>query len=89
MLYLNGIDCLDFGGGVPERIAVTRLIGRTWRWVEQSLCSLVWAFILEEGLPIDVLRQVVESIRVAAAVAGVVVVTGDTKVVEKGSGDGL
>ena len=47
------------------------------------------AFILEEGLPIEMLRRVVESIRVAAALAGVTVVTGDTKVVEKGSGDGI
>jgi len=47
------------------------------------------ALILEEGLPLDVLRRVMESIRVAAAIAGVTVVTGDTKVVEKGSGDGL
>ncbi len=47
------------------------------------------AFILEEGLPMETLRRVVESIRVAASLAGVTVVTGDTKVVEKGSGDGL
>lgn len=47
------------------------------------------ALILEEGLPMDHLRQVVESIRVAAAIAGVAVITGDTKVVEKGSGDGI
>jgi len=47
------------------------------------------ALILEEGLPLDTLRRVMESIRVAAALAGVAVVTGDTKVVEKGSGDGL
>ena len=47
------------------------------------------ALILEEGLPLDILRRVMESIRVAAALAGVAVVTGDTKVVEKGSGDGL
>ncbi len=47
------------------------------------------ALILEEGFPIDTLRQVVESIRVAASIANVAVVTGDTKVVEKGSGDGL
>ena len=47
------------------------------------------ALILEEGLPFDILRQVMESVRVAAALAGVVVVTGDTKVVEKGCGDGL
>jgi len=47
------------------------------------------AFILEEGLSIDVLRQVVHSMRDAAAAAGVSIVTGDTKVVEKGSGDQL
>lgn len=47
------------------------------------------ALILEEGLPVETLQRVVESIRVAAAIAGVTVVTGDTKVVEKGSGDGL
>ncbi|HUA01273.1 MAG TPA: hydrogenase expression/formation protein HypE [Candidatus Aquilonibacter sp.] len=47
------------------------------------------ALILEEGFPLDTLRRVMESIRVAAAIARVVVVTGDTKVVEKGSGDGL
>jgi hydrogenase expression/formation protein HypE len=47
------------------------------------------AFILEEGLPMATLRRVVTSLRRAAAAAGVQVVTGDTKVVEKGSGDGL
>lgn len=45
------------------------------------------AFILEEGLPIDDLRRVVRSMRDAAREAGVMVVTGDTKVVGKGSGD--
>lgn len=47
------------------------------------------AFIIEEGLSMDVLRRVVESLRAAAAKAGVAIVTGDTKVVEKGSGDEL
>jgi hydrogenase expression/formation protein HypE len=47
------------------------------------------ALILEEGLPLETLRRVMQSIRVAAQLAGVEVVTGDTKVVEKGSGDGL
>ena len=44
-------------------------------------------FILEEGLPIDDLRKIVLSMREAAQRAGVQVVTGDTKVVGKGSGD--
>ena len=47
------------------------------------------AFILEEGLPVETLRKVVQSMRDAAAAAGVAIVTGDTKVVEKGSGDQL
>ncbi len=47
------------------------------------------AFIIEEGLPMETLRRVVDSARRAAAAAGVAIVTGDTKVVEKGSGDGL
>jgi len=47
------------------------------------------AFIIEEGLSMDVLRRVVDSLRAAAEKAGVQIVTGDTKVVEKGCGDEL
>jgi len=46
-------------------------------------------FIIEEGLPLETLRRVVTSLRAAAQSDGVEVVTGDTKVVEKGKGDGL
>ncbi|MCC7135250.1 MAG: hydrogenase expression/formation protein HypE [Nitrosomonas sp.] len=46
-------------------------------------------FILEEGLAMETLWQVVCSMRRAADLAGVKIVTGDTKVVEKGKGDGL
>ena len=46
-------------------------------------------FIIEEGLPLETLRRVVGSLRAAAEAADVQVVTGDTKVVEKGKGDGL
>jgi hydrogenase expression/formation protein HypE len=45
------------------------------------------AFILEEGLPMDDLWKIVQSIKFAADKAGVKIVTGDTKVVEKGKGD--
>ena len=45
------------------------------------------AFILEEGLAVDDLRRVVESMRAAAEEAGVQFVTGDTKVVNRGKGD--
>jgi len=47
------------------------------------------SFILEEGLPVDTLGQIVQSMADAAKKAGVRVVTGDTKVVERGHGDGL
>ncbi len=46
-------------------------------------------FILEEGLPIKDLWRVVRSMGEAAKVAGIRVVTGDTKVVDKGHGDGI
>jgi hydrogenase expression/formation protein HypE len=47
------------------------------------------AFIIEEGLPMATLWQVVTSMQQAAAAAGVQIITGDTKVVDKGKGDGL
>jgi hydrogenase expression/formation protein HypE len=47
------------------------------------------AFILEEGFPMEALRRVVESMRSTAADAKVQLVTGDTKVVDKGKGDGI
>jgi hydrogenase expression/formation protein HypE len=47
------------------------------------------AFILEEGLPLDDLRRIVASMRAACAEAGVSLVTGDTKVVDRGKGDGV
>ncbi len=48
---------------------------------------LAAAFILEEGLPTEELRRVVASMRDAAEQAGVQLVTGDTKVVNRGKGD--
>jgi len=51
-----------------------------------ALCA---GFILEEGLPIETLTRVVSSMREAAAQASVQVVTGHTKVVDKGKGDGV
>jgi len=47
------------------------------------------AFIIEEGLPMETLRRVVGSMRDAAKKCGVPIITGDTKVVDKGKGDGL
>ena len=50
---------------------------------------LAAGFILEEGFPLADLKRIVESMAAAAREAGVPVVTGDTKVVEQGKGDGV
>lgn len=50
---------------------------------------LTASFILEEGLPLFDLKRIVESMARAAREAGVAIVTGDTKVVERGKGDGV
>lgn len=47
------------------------------------------AFIIEEGLPMETLWKVISSMQQAAQKAGVQIVTGDTKVVDHGKGDGL
>jgi len=77
---------LFFPGGDIGELAVNGTVndlamgGATPRW-------LSLAFILEEGLPLADLRRVIASARDAAARAGVPIVTGDTKVVGRGSGD--
>jgi hydrogenase expression/formation protein HypE len=50
---------------------------------------LAASFILEEGYPLADLKRIVESMAAASREAGVPVVTGDTKVVERGKGDGV
>lgn len=47
------------------------------------------SLILEEGFPMDALRRVVASMSESARAAGVEIVTGDTKVVDRGKGDGV
>lgn len=47
------------------------------------------AFVLEEGLALDELARIVRSMRAAADECGVALVTGDTKVVDRGKGDGI
>jgi len=51
--------------------------------------ALSLALIIEEGLPMDTLWRVVQSVQAAAQAAGVQIVTGDTKVVDRGKGDGV
>lgn len=52
-------------------------------------CYLAAGFVLEEGFPLADLARIVESMAAAAREAGVPIVTGDTKVVERGKGDGV
>src|SRR6266704_3148584 len=79
---------LFFPGGDIGSLAVHGTVNDLAMGGAQPLFLTV-AFIIEEGLSIDALRRVVNSLRQAAVDAGVKVVTGDTKVVEKGKGDGL
>jgi hydrogenase expression/formation protein HypE len=79
---------LFFPGGDIGSLAVHGTVNDLAMGGAQPL-FLSAAFILEEGLPMDVLQRVVQSLRRAAADAGAQVVTGDTKVVEKGKGDAL
>ncbi len=51
--------------------------------------ALSAGYILEEGLPMETLERVARSMQTAAAEAGVSIVTGDTKVVDRGKGDGI
>ncbi|MDR4518515.1 MAG: hydrogenase expression/formation protein HypE [Nitrosomonas sp.] len=52
-------------------------------------CYLSAGFILEEGLPLADLKRIVESMAAAAREIAIPIITGDTKVVERGSGDGV
>jgi hydrogenase expression/formation protein HypE len=75
-----------FPGGDIGRIAVNGTVNDLAMSGARPL-YLAAAFILEEGLAVDDLRRVVESMRAAAVEAGVQFVTGDTKVVNRGKGD--
>jgi len=75
-----------FPGGDIGRLAVHGTVNDLAMSGAQPL-YLSAAFILEEGLPVDDLRRIVESMRAMAAEAGVQFVTGDTKVVDRGKGD--
>lgn len=79
---------LFFPGGDIGRLAVCGTVNDLAVSGARPLYLSV-GFILEEGLPLAVLRQIVSSLAATAAEAGVQVVTGDTKVVEKGLADGL
>ena len=82
------VSPLFFPGGDIGSLAVHGTVNDLAMGGAQPL-FLSAAFIIEEGLPMDTLRRVVDSLHRAAKAACVEVVTGDTKVVEKGSGDEL
>lgn len=82
------ISPLFFPGGDIGSLAVHGTINDVAMSGARPL-YLAAAFILEEGLPLADLQRIVQSMAAASREAGVPVVTGDTKVVEKGSGDGV
>lgn len=82
------VSPLFFPGGDIGRLAVCGTVNDIAMLGAQPLC-LTAGFILEEGLEISILERVVMSMRAAALEAGVQIVAGDTKVVQKGKADGL
>ncbi|HWG47151.1 MAG TPA: hydrogenase expression/formation protein HypE [Gemmataceae bacterium] len=79
---------LFFPGGDIGRLAVHGTVNDLAVGGARPL-FLSAAFILEEGLPLADLRRIVASMRQACDEAGVALVTGDTKVVDRGKGDGV
>ncbi|MDZ4167658.1 MAG: hydrogenase expression/formation protein HypE [Coriobacteriia bacterium] len=82
------VSPLVFPGGDIGRLAVCGTVNDVATSGARPLYLSV-GFILEEGLPVEDLRSILVSMREAAAEAGVRIVTGDTKVVERGHGDGV
>jgi len=82
------VQPLFFPGGDIGSLAINGTVN------DLAMCGaralfLSAGFILEEGLPMETLWRVVQSMQRAAEAAGVQVVTGDTKVVERNNGDGV
>jgi len=77
-----------FPGGDIGRLAVCGTVNDVATSGATPL-YLTCAFILEEGFPLDDLRRICASMASAAKEAGVRIVTGDTKVVNRGHGDGI
>ncbi len=82
------VQPLEFPGGNIGDLAVHGTVndlavcGGKPKWLSLGL-------IIEEGLPINTLRRILDSVKKSAADCGITVVTGDTKVVGKGQSDGL
>lgn len=82
------VDPLIFPGGDIGRLAVCGTVNDLAVGGARPL-HLTCGMIMEEGLPLETLRHVVDSMRAAADEAGVTIVAGDTKVVHKGAADKL
>lgn len=82
------VSPLFFPGGDIGKLAVCGTVN------DLSMCGaepkyLSCSFIIEEGFAFEKLRKIIASMAAAAGEAGVQIVTGDTKVVERGRGDGI
>ena len=82
------VSPLFFPGGDIGKLSVCGTVN------DLSMCGaepkfLSCSFIIEEGFPFSQLERIVESMAAQCEKAGVQIVTGDTKVVEKGRGDGI
>jgi hydrogenase expression/formation protein HypE len=82
------VQPLFFPGGDIGSLAVYGTVNDLAMCGAEPLC-LSAAFVIEEGFAFGDLRRIVASMQSAAAKAGVRLATGDTKVVERGKGDGL
>jgi hydrogenase expression/formation protein HypE len=82
------VDPLIFPGGNIGDLAVNGTVNDLAMCGARPL-ALSAAFVLEEGLAMETLRTIVASMAEAARVSGVPIVTGDTKVVDRGKGDGV
>lgn len=82
------VNPIEFPGGDIGELAINGTVNDLA--VAGAVPTLITtAFVLEEGLSIEVLRRIVSSMRRAADEAGVAIVAGDTKVVPRGACDGM
>ena len=82
------VNPLEFPGGDIGVLAINGTVNDI-AMMGATPAYLTAGFIIEEGLPMEVLDRIVASMARAATIAGIQVVAGDTKVVEHGKGDGL
>jgi len=82
------VSPLEFPGGDIGKLAVCGTVNDL-AMAGATPMYLSAGFILEEGLSVELLRRIVQSMQASAQAAGVQIITGDTKVVDRGKGDGI